>query len=88
LPLEGDLPVAVSTLVVAFLFLPLVRRVQRVVDRRFFRSRYDTSAVVSSFASELRHSLDIDRLADRTAEVVRTTFEPEAVAVWVAVDEP
>jgi hypothetical protein len=84
LPLQGDLPVAVSTLVVASLFLPLVRRVQRLVDRRFFRSRYDTSAVVSSFASELRHSLDVDRLTDRTAEVVRATFEPEEVGVWLA----
>ncbi len=84
LPLEGDLPVAVSTLVVAFLFLPLARRVQRVVDRRFFRSRYDTSSVVSSFASELRHNLDVDRLTDRTAEVVRATFEPEKVGVWLA----
>jgi hypothetical protein len=84
LPLEGDLPVAVSTLVVAFLFLPLARRVQQVVDRRFFRSRYDASAVVSSFASELRHGLDVDRLTDRTAEVVRVTFEPEEVGVWLA----
>jgi hypothetical protein len=84
LPLQGDLPVAMSTLVVASLFLPLVRRVQRLVDRRFFRSRYDTSAVVSSFASELRHSLDVDRLTDRTAEVVRATFEPEEVGVWLA----
>jgi len=84
LPIEGDLPVAVSTLVVASLFLPLVRRVQRVVDRRFFRSRYDAGVVVARVADELRGSLDLAEVTGRVGSVVDEVFAPETVGVWVA----
>jgi hypothetical protein len=83
LPVEGDISVAISTLMVAFAFLPLVRRTQRVVDRRFFRSRYDASVVVSQLATELRGSLDMDRLADRAVSVIQETFEPEDASMWI-----
>jgi hypothetical protein len=83
-PVEGDLPVAVSTLVVAALFLPLVRRVQRVVDRRFFRSRYDAGVVVSRVADELRGSLDLAEVTGRVESVVDEVFVPVTVGVWVA----
>jgi hypothetical protein len=85
-PVEGDLPVALSTLVVALAFLPLVRRVQRVVDRRFFRSRYDAGVVVARVAEELRGSLDLAEVTDRTETVVTEVFAPETVAIWVAKD--
>lgn len=81
---ESDLVVALSTLVVAFLFLPLLRRVQRQVDRRFFRSRYDAAAVVARMAEELRGRLDLADLGDRSAAVVDQVFSPESVVVWVA----
>ena len=84
LPVEGDLPVAVSTLVVASAFLPLVRRVQRVVDRRFFRSRYDAGVVVAGFADDLRGSLDLDEVTGRAEAVVDEVLAPESVVVWVA----
>ncbi len=83
LPLEGDLPVAVSTLVVAFLFLPLVRRVQQVVDRRFFRSRYDAGVVVARFADELRSSLEVRDLTSRTEDVITEVLSPAKVDVWL-----
>ncbi len=83
-PVEGDLPVAVSTLVVALAFLPLVRRVQRVVDRRFFRSRYDASVVVARVAEELRGSLDLEDVTARAETVVSEVFSPESVTVWLA----
>ncbi len=82
-PVEGDLPVAVSTLVVALAFLPLVRRVQRVVDRRFFRSRYDAALVVARVAEELRGSLDLDEVTARAKTVVSEVFSPETLAIWV-----
>jgi hypothetical protein len=85
-PVEGDLPVALSTLVVALAFLPLVRRVQRVVDRRFFRSRYDAGVVVARVAEELRGSLDLAEVTDRTETVVTEVFAPETVSIWVATD--
>ncbi len=85
-PVEGDISVAISTLVVAFAFLPLIRRTQRVVDRRFFRSRYDAAVVVAQLATELRGSLDMDRLVDRAVSVIQETFEPEEAGMWI--EEP
>ncbi len=86
LPVEGDLPVAVSTLAVASVFLPLARRVQRAVDRRFFRSRYDAGQVVARVADELRHSLDLAQVTARTESVLAEALAPETVALWVADD--
>jgi hypothetical protein len=85
-PVSGDLPVAISTLVVALAFLPLVRRVQRVVDRRFFRSRYDAGVVVARVADELRGSLDLAGVTGRVEAVVDEVLAPEVVGVWVAED--
>lgn len=82
-PVEGELSVAISTLVVAFAFLPLVRRTQRVVDRRFFRSRYDAAVVVAQLATELRGSLDMARLVERAVSVIQETFEPEEAGIWI-----
>ena len=83
LPVEGDLPVALSTLVVALAFLPLVRRVQRIVDRRFFRSRYDASVVVARVAEDLRASLDLAEVVNRAEGVVSEVFAPESVSIWL-----
>lgn len=80
---EGDLAVAISTLAVAFAFLPLARRVRRLVDRRLFRSRYDAASVVARVAEELRQSVDMDAVVGRTVSVVEDVFAPERVGVWV-----
>lgn len=83
LPLEGALPVAVSTLAVAFAFLPLLRRVQRAMDRRFFRSRYDAASVLDRLVAELRHNLDpLDAVA-HTEAIVAEVFAPTTVSVWM-----
>jgi hypothetical protein len=81
---SGPLPVALSTLAVAFAFFPLARRVQAFVDRRFFRSRYDAAAVVASFASELRSTIDPGEVVARAEAVVEETFQAESVSVWLA----
>jgi hypothetical protein len=86
MPVEGDLPVALSTLVVASVFLPLVRRVQRAVDRRFFRSRYDAATVVARVAEQLRGSLDLEEVTARARTVVSEVFAPEAMAIWIVED--
>jgi hypothetical protein len=83
-PVSGDLPVAVSTLVVAALFLPLARRVQWFVDRRFFRSRYDAGVVMARVADDLRGSLDLADVTERVEAVVDEVLAPEVVGVWVA----
>jgi hypothetical protein len=83
-PVEGDLRVAISTLAVAVAFLPLARRVQTFVDRRFFRSRYDAAQVVARVADELSGSLDLADVTGWAESVVDEVFAPDSVGVWLA----
>jgi hypothetical protein len=77
-------PVAVagSTLAVAALFNPLRRRVQRVVDRRFNRARYDTDRLVAAFAVRLKDAVDQDAIQSDLASVVQQALEPAHVTIW------
>jgi hypothetical protein len=84
LPVKGSVAVAVATLVIAALFNPLRRRVQRVVDRRFNRSRYDAEAVVAAFTTRLRHTVDLDALRHDLVGVTHEAFQPAHVSMWLA----
>ena len=88
LPVKGSPAVAVATLVIAALFNPLRKRVQRAVDRRFNRARYDAEAVVTGFTARLRQTIDLDTLRDDLASVVNEAFQPSHVSVWLPDDEP
>jgi hypothetical protein len=72
-----------STLVIAALFNPLRKRVQRAVDRRFNRARYDAEAVVAAFAARLRGTIDLDTMRGDLADVVGEAFQPGHVSVWL-----
>ena len=82
----GTLAVAASTLAVAALFQPLRRRVQRLVDRRFERRRYDSERTVAEFATELREELELDVLTERTRTTVAAALAPRQVTVWMRKD--
>jgi hypothetical protein len=84
LPVKGSVAVAVATLVIAALFNPLRRRVQRVVDRRFNRSRYDAEAVVADFNARLRQTVDLDALRYDLLGVTEDAFQPAHVSMWLA----
>jgi hypothetical protein len=84
LAVKGSVAVAVATLVIAALFNPLRRRVQRVVDRRFNRSRYDAVAVVAAFNARLRQTVDLDALQHDLLGVTDNAFQPAHVSVWLA----
>jgi hypothetical protein len=83
LPVKGAVGVAAATLVTAALFNPLRRRVQRVVDRRFNRSRYDAEAVVAAFSARLRHTVDLDPVRDDLVSVVGQAVQPTTVSMWL-----
>jgi hypothetical protein len=82
-PADGDLQIAIATLVAVGVSVPAGRRIRRWVDKRFFRSRYDAAAIVSSLAAELRHTIDTDAVVALTIAVVAGAFAPESVDVWL-----
>jgi hypothetical protein len=84
-PLTGGntLAVAASTLVVVALFSPLRRRVQRLVDRRFNRARYDAEVAVAAFAAQLRDDVDLQSVSEDVLRVVQQTVAPTTVGLWI-----
>jgi hypothetical protein len=84
LALASPVAVAASTLAAAALFSPLRRRVQRVVDRRFNRARYDADKIVAAFAARLKDAVDLDAVQDDLSGVVHQALEPAHVSVWIS----
>ncbi len=82
---SNELAVAGSTLLVFALFQPLRRRVQRVVDRRFNRARYDAERTVAAFAARLADEVDPEHLRAEILATVTAAVEPISVALWLRV---
>ncbi len=84
LPRHGSVAVAGSTLAAAALFTPLRSRVQRMVDRRFNRARYDADETVAAFAARLKDAVDLDSVHNDLASVVHQVLEPAHVSIWIS----
>jgi len=82
-PFEGDLPIAGSTLLVAFAFNPLRRRIQGGVDRRFNRARVDAAALVETFSQRLRALSHLDGIGIELERAVSSTMQPSSLSLWV-----
>jgi hypothetical protein len=84
LSFSSPVAVAASTLAAAALFSPLRRRVQRAVDRRFNRARYDADQTVTAFAASLKDAVDLDSIRDDLARTVHQALEPAHISVWIS----
>ena len=92
-PLTGtsDVAVVLSTLLIAALFLPIRRRVQDVIDRRFNRKRYNAEKTIEAFAATVRNETDLEALTAELLRVIQETMEPESLSIWLrdpAKDKP
>jgi hypothetical protein len=79
----SDIAVAGSTLLVVALFQPIRARVQRLVDRRFYRARYDATRTIDAFAGRLRGDVDLDSVRADLIGVVHDTIHPAHASVWL-----
>jgi hypothetical protein len=77
----------VSTLLVAALFQPLRGRVQQLVDRRFYRSKYDASKVVAGFSDTLRQEVHLEQLYEHLLAVVQETVQPAYLSLWLRLEK-
>ncbi|HEX4520012.1 MAG TPA: hypothetical protein VH063_10570 [Gaiellaceae bacterium] len=83
LPFSSPVAVAASTLAAAALFNPLRARIQRLVDRRFNRTRYDAEALVAAFAGRLRHAVALETIELELLDAVNRAVVPASASVWL-----
>jgi hypothetical protein len=80
---QSSLVTVASTLTIALLFSPLRRQIQSLIDRRFFRRKYDAARVLTVFSARMRDEVDLNRVTDDLLEVVEDAMQPTFVSLWL-----
>ncbi|MGH2521014.1 MAG: hypothetical protein ACRDH2_00800 [Anaerolineales bacterium] len=80
---QSELSTVLSTLAIAALFVPLRARVQDLIDRRFYRRKYDAAKTLADFSATVRDEVDVNRLTDRLVRVIEETVQPAHVSLWL-----
>ena len=79
----NEIITVISTLAIAALFVPLRNKIQDVIDKRFYRKKYDAQQVLQKFAETVRDETDLDKLTAELVNVVQETMQPKSVSVWL-----
>lgn len=80
---QSPLIVVITTLVIAALFQPLRRRIQSLIDRRFYRRKYDAKQTLAAFSVALREEVDLQHLTRRLLDAIEETMQPAHVSLWL-----